>query len=191
MTDKIIVHEIEPGVFKRWPSGQPIIRTCRIETVVVRRIGQPETAEDRECEAYEVEERIPAGARATFWANFSDEELADRKLFRADPAGKAPDGKVFVGDERFTQIDGVVRQAFDVEDAPPPQPERWQVTSYAITRRVEAAGKSTEADALLDQNPAAKMRFLTVGSVWNDDELAISLISALGLDPTEILAREG
>lgn len=83
-------------------------------------------------------------------------------------------------------------EGFRIEEAPAdpvPEPTRWQISTYEVTRRVIAAGKSVEANALLEAHPDLKFRFLTVGQVWSDDQPMIDCCLALGLDPEEILAR--
>lgn len=69
-------------------------------------------------------------------------------------------------------------------------PPYHAVSTYRIVRRIEAAGKSAQAVALLDQHPNLKMRFLTLPTVPADDADAQALVLALGLDPTTILAAE-
>ena len=119
----IIVHEIEHGVFVRWPSGHPIMVTMTTEEMVVRRGGEIVSTSERSCEPYEVEENVPTGMGAAIWKNHTDVELATRKLYRAAPF-VVPQGKRIAGTERFER-DGTERvtQVYDVEDIPPPPPE--------------------------------------------------------------------
>ncbi len=134
----IIVQEIEPGVAVRWVAQPTITRTCRVETVTVSRVGQPPTAVDRPCEPYEATEKLPDRAGQSFWANHTDEELADRKLYRAVPFA-VPEGKHIVGEELFEKgADGVWHQVFEVEDDPPPPPPP------TLDEKLAAAGLTPE-----------------------------------------------
>lgn len=118
-----IVHEIEPGVFVRWPSGHPLMVTCRTETVVVNRTGIGKVDQfNRDCEPYEIEERAPTSIGAAFWKNHTDEELADRKLYRVQPFA-IPDGKQKVGVATYRRVNGKIVEEYDVEDIPPPAPD--------------------------------------------------------------------
>lgn len=119
----IIVHEIEPGAFIRWPSGHPIMVTMTTEEMVIRRGGEIVATSERACEPYEVEENVPTGMGAAIWKNHTDAELAARKLYRATPFA-LPEGKRIAGAERFERDGaGRVTQVYDVEDIPPPPPE--------------------------------------------------------------------
>lgn len=74
-------------------------------------------------------------------------------------------------------------------------PPYHSVSPYRIVRRLEAAGLSQQALAVLDapQNAVLKARFYTlagVGGVPADDPAAIALVVAAGGDPAEILAPE-
>lgn len=73
---------------------------------------------------------------------------------------------------------------------PPAVAQAPSVSSYRIVRRIEEAGKSVEADALLSRYTHLKFRFLTIGSVPCDDPDAAMLVKAIGLDPAVILAPE-
>lgn len=149
--NRILVHEVEPGEFRRFPSGAPVTVTWATETLVARRHDGTSTETERACAPYEAEERIPPGAGAAFWRNHSDDELAQRRLFRAEPFAM-PERKQAVGAERFERReDGVVRQVLDLEDVPPPPPPP------TAAEKLASAGLS-EAD--LDALVAASQRRL-------------------------------
>lgn len=74
-------------------------------------------------------------------------------------------------------------------------PPYHSVSPYRIVRRLEAAGLSQRALAVLEapQNAVLKARFYTlagVGGISADDPDAIALVIAAGGDPAEILAPE-
>lgn len=74
-------------------------------------------------------------------------------------------------------------------------PPYHSVSPYRIVRRLEEAGLSQRALAVLEapQNAVLKARFYTlagVGGVSADDPDAIALVIAAGGDPAEILAPE-
>lgn len=74
-------------------------------------------------------------------------------------------------------------------------PPYHRVSSYRIVRRLEAAGVSEQALAVLDapQNAVLKARFYTIdaaGGIPADDPDAIALVQAAGGDPASILAPE-
>ena len=73
-------------------------------------------------------------------------------------------------------------------EAPPP-PARWAVPTNIIVKRVLAAGRLAEANALLDANQEIKWRFQTAGAVWSDDPPMLAALAALGLDSKVIMAR--
>jgi len=128
----IIVHEIDPGVFVRWPSGHPIMVTMTTEEMIIRRGGEIVATSERPCEPYEVEENVPTGMGAAIWKNHSDAELAARKLYRAAPF-VVPEGKRIAGTERFERDGtGRVTQVYDVEDIPPPPPEPTAAEKVAM-----------------------------------------------------------
>lgn len=113
----MIVHEIEPGIFVPYPSGQKLYRTSAVETVIVRREDGSESQSDRECEPYPVEIRP---AEIVF--SWSKERRESAGLFEPQPF-VAPEGKQTVGAPRYQRVKGVVREIYDVEDIPPPPPE--------------------------------------------------------------------
>lgn len=74
-------------------------------------------------------------------------------------------------------------------------PPYHTVSPYRIVRRLEAAGLSGPALAVLDapENAVLKARFYTLagaGGVPADDPDAIALVQAAGADPAVILAPE-
>ena len=74
----------------------------------------------------------------------------------------------------------------------PPPPERWQISTYRVVRRIADAGKAVQGRAVLEADDEMFLRFLTVpdGKVWSDDIPLRQGIIACGLDPDVILARE-
>lgn len=140
--NRILVHEIGPGVFVRWPSGHPIVVTYRTEEVVVRRGGEIVSTAVQACDPYQREEVAPADAGPSFWRNHSEEELADRGLAWAEPF-VPPAGWHAAGAERFERDgEGVLRQVFDVEEDPPPPPPPSKEERFAAL--AAAAGMSPE-----------------------------------------------
>ncbi len=71
-------------------------------------------------------------------------------------------------------------------------PPYHSVSSYRIVRRLEAAGLSASALAVLDdpENAVLKARFYTLGMIPANDEDAIALVTAAGGNPSEILAPD-
>jgi len=97
------------------------------------------------------------------------------------------------GDEDSTTIENdnvVITKKVVVPPPPPPPPTR--VRTYTVVRRIEAKGKEAidKAVAALSANPVAQMRFLTSIDIAYNDEMATAIVTALGLDPVEILAPE-
>lgn len=161
---EIIAHEIEPGVFVPWPSGQPITKTCRTETVIVRREDGSEHQEDRACEPYTAVEKVPATAGDAFWKNHSDAELANRSLYRVEPF-TVPEAKRRVGAQRFERdaATGVVRQVFDVEDIPPPLPE-----PTPEEKLVQAGLTLADFDALIAKSMQRQIEAAQAGGTATD-----------------------
>ena len=134
-----IVHEIAPHVFVRWPSGQPVRKTCATETVIVRREDGSQNQADRSCEPYEAELHLPA-VIADAW---SDDELAAMRLYRVE-AFAVPEGKRATGAARYERNDdGSVVELYDVEDIPPPA-----VPEQKAERFLHALGFGSAAEAI-------------------------------------------
>src|ERR1044071_5010424 len=111
---KIAVHEIEPGVFVRWPSEYPVMKTFRTSNLM-RADGTVTEVED---EPYEVEIR---GLTADLHT-FSEEELADMKIFYAEPFQLSDGKRAVANSEKFERVKGKVVQVLKEEDVPPPPP---------------------------------------------------------------------
>ncbi|MCB1498585.1 MAG: hypothetical protein KDK07_02150 [Bauldia sp.] len=100
-------------------------------------------------------------------------------------------------------VEVVVRQyggQYDVAPEPDPEvvpepdpdapPAPWRVSTYRIVRRLEEVGLIEAADAALDAQPILFRRFYTAGTIPHDDPDAVTLLTAIGADPIEILAPE-
>lgn len=140
---EIYAHEIEPGVFVRWPSGKPVFKTCRTSNLV-RADGSVREVEDG---PYEAEIRGLGADLHTF----SDAELADMKIYPAE-AFTPPSGKHCVGgSETFVRTGKTVRQVYDIVDIPPAPPPRTPAQKLA------AAGLTPEEfDELVAASAARK-----------------------------------
>ena len=100
-----------------------------------------------------------------------------------------PAGNVRYGPRLYTIYADHVDEHFEFVPEEPVS-DVWEVSTYRIVRRIEEAGKTAEANALLDSSPALKFRFLTVGHVMSNDENMLQALTVLGLDPDVILAKE-
>lgn len=98
-----------------------------------------------------------------------------------DAAGKP--NTEFLADDH---PDVIARRAELSSQSAPPR----RLSSYRIVRRIEAAGKLAEAQAILDANAGMKWRFITAPGILVDDPDLVAGIKAIGLDPAEILAAE-
>jgi hypothetical protein len=101
------------------------------------------------------------------------------------PIDQAPEGAT-----RIASMDELI-EVLRAANVPP----YHSVSPYRIVRRLEAAGLSQQALAVLEapQNAVLKARFYTlagVGGVPADDQDAIAFVVAAGGDPAEILAPE-
>lgn len=99
---------------------------------------------------------------------------------------QAPEGRI----TRIASMDELI-EVLRAANVPP----YHSVSPYRIVRRLEAAGLSQQALAVLDapQNAVLKARFYAlagVGGVPADDPDAIALVVAAGGDPAEILTPE-
>jgi hypothetical protein len=110
----MIVHEIEPNVFVRFPSGHPVIRLSTVETVIVRREDGTVTQQDRACAPYPVRVKPPEVALA--WPKAEREAVG---LFEVTPF-TPPQGKQRVGEPSYARDGDRVVEVFAVEDVPPP-----------------------------------------------------------------------
>lgn len=140
---KIAVHEIEPGVFVRWPSGRPVMKTFRTSNLH-RADGTVIEVDD---DPYEAEIRGLTGDLHTF----SDEELADMKIFYAEDFSPSKGKRAVSGTERFERVKGKIRQVFDEEDVPPPPPEPTPMEKLAAAGLTAADIESIVADVVAKQ----------------------------------------
>lgn len=94
-------------------------------------------------------------------------------------------------------VDIIVRQhggVFEVEplpqEPPPSEPTRPSVPKSIVQARIITAGKMGDAKAMLDADPVAFARWFAPDwpAVYCDDANAVAFVTALGLDPAEILA---
>ena len=120
-----IVQEIQPGRFERFPSGRPLFRQSRTETVIVRREDGSETQQDRECDPYSVEVRPAELALA-----WSAEDREAAGLFEVEPF-VVPEGKERIGEPRYRREKGTVIEEYDVRDAPPPRSDAQKFEAFA------------------------------------------------------------
>ena len=110
------------------------------------------------------------------------DHLRDEVPFRADPNDVEEHGR-----ELYARAAAGDFGPVGDYEAPPP-PARWAVPTNIIVKRVLAAGKLAEANALLDANQEIKWRFQTAVAVWSDDPPMLASLAALGLDPKFIMA---
>ena len=122
----ILVHEIEPGRFTRFPSGEPLFRQAATETVIVRREDGSETQEDRACDPYPVEVRPAEIALA-----WTKDEREAAGLFEVEPF-VAPDGKEKTGEPHYRREKGRVIEEYDLRDQPPPPSDAQKLESFAV-----------------------------------------------------------
>jgi hypothetical protein len=92
-----------------------------------------------------------------------------------------PEGKVVVGSPRYVEQDGVWREEYDVEDAPPP-PVPQSVTPRQARLAIEAAGLTAQVEAAVEAaGPTAKITWDYALEIRRDDPLLASLAQAVGL----------
>jgi hypothetical protein len=112
----------------------------------------------------------------------------DHPQFGWIPFTASPDDIEQFGREVFAAIDKSIVGPY----APPPPEDqpRSMVAKSVVQSRIIDAGKMADAKALLDANPVYFARWFAPDhpSVYCDDPDAMALVTALGLDPTVILA---
>lgn len=122
-----------------------------------------------------------------FWIVGDDDARAYSSRAQAYvPIDQAPEDRI----TRIASMDELI-EVLRAANVPP----YHSVSPYRIVRRLEAAGLSQRALAVLEapQNAVLKARFYTlagVGGISADDPDAIALVIAAGGDPAEILAPE-
>lgn len=73
----------------------------------------------------------------------------------------------------------------------PPEPEPHRVSKDTMLYRVEQAGKVQDAITLINTLPPdQQFLFTNYAWFWSDNAIAIGMVQALGLDPSEILAED-
>lgn len=141
---KIVVHVMD-GLAVRALPGMTVRRTFR--TAVQRILYADDRVEETEIavEPYQAEVRLGS------LGGLSAEDMADMELAEAEPF-ETPAGKQPIGQERFEPEGETWRQAFDVEDEPPPPPE--QTPAEKLSKRTGMT--IAEIRAALDIAPDGK-----------------------------------
>jgi hypothetical protein len=126
----------------------------------------------------------------------SDDQLAAIGVYKVAQVD-VPAGKIRTGYEIVDQ-NGVPVMVLQLVDAPPPPPPpRRSIRKLLVVDRVIAAGRDAEEVAYIDkllgvfaQMPVEKLRFDAAVDLWADDQDVIGGLTAIGLDPEQILAPE-
>lgn len=107
------------------------------------------------------------------------------------PIAWGTDG-AFTGRERLTDAQRATLDAVIAAHDPEKRP-RALLPKSLVTQRIIDAGKIAQAVTALMSQPALFARWVAPdhGQVYADDPDAVALITALGLDPDEVLAPTG
>lgn len=114
-----IVRELSPDSFAVFSGGL----VSRLETGAVRKThyhdDRPDTEELIEVAPYPVQIKVSLAVAAAW----GDAERAGHGLYAVEDF-VAPEGKRAVGSASYRRVKGKVVEEFDVEDLPPPPPEK-------------------------------------------------------------------
>lgn len=90
----------------------------------------------------------------------------------------------------FTPTDDDLAAAFPGYVAAKAARDRRLIPKSLVVQRLISAGKIAAAKAALESNPAAFARWFASdkAAVYADDHDALALLSAIGVDPDEIMA---